>query len=137
MYAKMSDAFEFLYSDDSFTSNLGRLVLSASRFEAILKRYIQTKSNDPKMDKVPMGGLLKKLKSSHYLGNTVDYHLSFILHQRNYFVHQLYDKLADYMLEETEIEQFRNRVKGIQDELDFFTNLFEEALQNQGTIVDD
>ena len=137
MYAKMSDAFESLYSDDSFTSGLGKLVLSASRFETILKKYIQTKSYDPKMNKVPMGGLLKKLRSSHYLGNTVDYHLSFILHQRNYFVHQLYDKLADYMLEETEIEQFRNRVKDIQEELDFFTSLFEETLQNQGTVVDD
>ena len=136
MYVKMDNAFEFLYSDDSFTSNLGRLVLSASRFEVILKRYIQTKSNALKMDKVPMGGLLKKLRDSHYLGNTVDYHLSFILNQRNYFVRQLYDKLTGYMLEETEIEQFRNRVKGIQDELDFFTNLFEEAVENQNTTVD-
>ncbi len=83
-----------------------------------------------------MGGLLKKLRDSHYLGNTVDYHLSFILNQRNYFVRQLYDKLTGYMLEETEIEQFRNRVKGIQDELDFFTNLFEEAVENQNTTVD-
>ena len=57
--------------------------------------------------------------------------------KENYFVHQLYDKLADYMLEETEIEQFRSRVKDIQEELDFFTNLFEETLQNQGTPVDD
>ena len=136
MYVKMDNAFEFLYSDDSFTSNLGRLVLSASRFETILKRYIQTECNDLTMDKVPMGGLLKKLRDSHYLGNTVDYHLSFILNQRNYFVHQLYDKLTGYMLEETEIEQFRNRVKGIQDELDFFTNLFEEAVENQNTTVD-
>ena len=133
----MNNAFESLYSDETFTSNLGRLVLSAGRFETILKRYIQTKGNDPKMDKVPMGKLLNKLRNSHYLGNTVDYHLSFILHQRNYFVHRLYDKLADYMLEEKEIEQFRNRVKGIQEELDFFTNLFEETLQNQGTPVDD
>ena len=84
-----------------------------------------------------MGKLLEKLRTSHYLGNTVDYHLSSILHERNYFVHRLYDKLADYMLEEKEIEQFRNRVKGIQEELDFFTNLFEETLQNQGTPVDD
>ena len=137
MYAKMNNAFEALYSDESFTSNLGKLVLSAGRFETILKKYIQTKSNDSKMDKVPMGRLLEKLKNSHYLGNTVDYHLSFILHQRNYFVHRLYDKLAGYRLEETEIEQFRNRVKGIQDELDFFTSLFEETLQNQGTLVDD
>ena len=133
----MNNAFESLYSDETFTSNLGRLVLSAGRFETILKRYIQTKGNDLKMDKVPMGELLKKLRSSHYLGNTVDYHLSFIVLQRNYFVHQLYDKLADYMLEETEIEQFRNIVKGIQEELDLFTNLFEETLQNQGTPVDD
>ena len=96
MYAKMNNAFEFLYSDDSFTSSLGRLVLSASRFETILKRYIQTQDNDPKMDKMPMGRLLKKLRSSHYLGSTVDYHLSLILHERNYFVHQLYDKLAGY-----------------------------------------
>lgn len=137
MYAKMNNAFESLYSDETFTSNLGRLVLSAGRFETILKRYIQTKNNGPKMDKVPMGGLLKKLKNSHYLGNTVDYHLSFILHERNYFVHRLYDKLADYMLEETEIEQFRNRVKSMQEELDFFTKLFEESLQNQGTLVED
>ena len=136
MYAKMNNAFESLYSDETFTSNLGRLVLSAGRFETILKRYIQTKSNDPKMDKVPMGELLKKLRSSHNLGDTADYHLSVILHQRNYFVHRLYDKLAGYMLEEMEIERFRNRVKSIQDELDFFTKLFEEALQNQGAPVD-
>ena len=84
-----------------------------------------------------MGRLLEKLRNSHYLGNTLDYHLSFILHERNYFVHRLYDKLANYMLEETEIEQFRNRVKSIQDELDVFTNLFEETLQNQSTPVDD
>ena len=133
----MNNAFESLYSDESFTSNLGRLVLSAGRFETILKRYIQTKGNDPKMDKASMGRLLEKLRNSHYLGNTLDYHLSFILHERNYFVHRLYDKLANYMLEETEIEQFRNRVKSIQDELDVFTNLFEETLQNQSTPVDD
>ena len=41
------------------------------------------------------------------------------------------------MLEETEVEQFRNRVKSIQEELDVFTSLFEETLQNQGTVVDD
>ena len=84
-----------------------------------------------------MGILLEKLRTSHYPGNTADYHLSVILHQRNYFVHQLYGKLADYMLEEMEIEQFRNRVKSMQEELDFFTRLFEEALQNQDTLVDD
>ena len=137
MHAKMNNAFESLYSDESFTSNLGRLVLSAGRFETILKRYIQTKGNDPKMDKASMGRLLEELRNSHYLGNTLDYHLSFILHERNYFVHRLYDKLADYMLEETEIEQFRNRVKSIQDEIDVFTSLFEETLQNQSTPVDD
>ena len=35
------------------------------------------------------------------------------------------------MLDRREVDQFRNRVKSLQDELDSFAKLFEEALQNQ------
>ena len=79
-----------------------------------------------------MGGLLAKLKSSQHIGDTLDYHLSFILQQRNYFVHRLYDRLTGFMLDRTEVDQFRNRVKDLQDELDGFAKLFEEALKKHG-----
>ena len=131
MYDEMYDAFESLYSDDSFALELGRFVLSASRFEAILKKFLQAKADGTKLEKATMGGLLTKLKNSQYIGCTLDYHLSFILHQRYYFVHQLYDRLASFMLDSTEVDRFRNRVKSLQDELDSFAKLFEEALQNQ------
>ena len=128
----MNDAFETLYSDDSFALAIGRLVLSASRFEAILREYLQVKTEGPKLEKAPMGGLLAKLKSSQHIGDTLDYHLSFILQQRNYFVHRLYDRLTGFMLDRTEVDQFRNRVKDLQDELDGFAKLFEEALKKHG-----
>ena len=130
MHDEMNDAFESLYSDDSFALELGRFVLSASRFEAILKKFLQAKASGSKLEKASMGNLLRKLKNSQYIGCTLDYHLSFILQQRNYFVHQLYDRLTGFMLDRTEVNQFRNRVKGLQDELDSFANLFEEALKN-------
>ena len=131
MHDEMNNAFESLYSDDSFALELGRFVLSASRFEAILKKLLQAKADGSKLEKASMGGLLTKLKNSQYIGCTLDYHLSFILQQRNYFVHQLYDRLTGFMLDRTEVDQFRNRVKGLQDELDSFAIQFEEALQNQ------
>ena len=131
MHDEMNDAFESLYTDDSFALELGRFVLSASRFEAILKKFLQAKADGSKLEKASMGGLLTKLKNSQYIGCTLDYHLSFILQQRNYFVHQLYDRLTGFTLDRTEVNQFRNRVKGLQDELDSFAKLFEEALQNQ------
>lgn len=129
MHDEMNDAFESLYSDDSFALALGRLVLSASRFEAVLREYLQVKGENSRLEKAPMGELLAKLKNSQYIGCTLDYHLSFILQQRNYFVHQLYNRLTGFMLDRMEVNQFRNRVKGIQDELDIFAKLFEEALK--------
>ena len=36
------------------------------------------------------------------------------------------------MLDRTEVDQFRNRVKDLQDELDGFAKLFEEALKKHG-----
>lgn len=132
MHDKLNEAFESLHSDNSFALALGRLVLSAGRFETILREYLKVKTDSSKLEKAPMGALLTKLRNSQHIGDTLDYHLSVILQERNYFVHRLYDRLTGFMLDRTEVNQFRNRVKGIQDELDGFAKLFEEALKKHG-----
>lgn len=120
----MGTAYQALISDDIFTANLGKMILSAGKFEVVLKDYIKLKGHEPVGKKTPMGALMKKLQQSQYLGCTVEYHFGFLLDQRNYFVHKIYELLNVHDFQESNIIEFRNRVAGIQNEIDFFTALF-------------
>lgn len=118
--------FVDLYKSEKFTSTLGRMVLASAKFESSLKLYMDTQGKVEVSEKSPLGGLLKTLVNNHTIDKTATEQFSFLLHQRNFFVHKLYGNLSEYPSNPSEVESFINRANGLSEEMEFFSSLFNE-----------
>jgi hypothetical protein len=117
--------FDRLEADPEFTKNLGSLVCATSRFEDALDKYVPVADRSKKLTS---GALVKKLKKSKYIGETLNFHIVFAINQRNHLIHNLCKRLKGYSEEDLSGEQFKNRVKHLVEEFRFFTNLLEKEL---------
>jgi hypothetical protein len=120
--------FDTLQTDTEFLPLLGGLVCAASKFEDILDDYIAL---NPSPRKLTLGGLLQQLRKSTHIDRTLDFHIDFAIHQRNYFVHNLYRNLKEISPSGFSKEQFKNRVKRLTEEFDFFSRLVQEELHKR------
>lgn len=122
----MVHAYEKLISDAMFTQSLGEMVLAVGRLEGVLLDFL-AEQGVAIGKKTPLGGLIKQLESRGNLSDTVSYHLNFLLSQRNYFVHKIAQLMHGYEVESKEIETFRNRVKNLREQIEFFASMFNES----------
>jgi|SRR5699024_2787991 len=128
----MAQTYKKLISDPDFTQSLGEMVLAAGRLEGVLFDFLSQKGMQVG-EKAPLGRLIKKLESSGSLDDTVSYHLNFLLHERNYFVHRITQLMRGYEIDKNEIEKFRNRVQRVREETEFFVAMFLRAKSDKNT----
>ena len=121
--------YEALYSDENFVSALGRMVLSSAKFESSIKQFIDSEGKVEVSSKSSLGGLLQKLVRNHTIDRTATEHFSFLLHQRNFFAHKLYENLSEYPSDMYEVRIFINRVNGVSEEMEFFSSLLNEHVE--------
>lgn len=128
----MVPTYKKLISDPDFTQSLGEMVLATGRLEGVLFDFLSQKGIQVG-ERVPLGGLIKKLESSGNLDDTVSYHLNFLLHERNYFVHRITQLMRGYEIDKGEIEIFRNRTQGVREETEFFATMFLRSQPDNNT----
>ncbi|MCG8525315.1 MAG: hypothetical protein MI748_02965 [Opitutales bacterium] len=123
----MNDTYQQLLDDEYFTSEIGKLILTAGRFEFVFKRYLhQNEHLDDTSKRVVLRRLIEKLKEKEFLNAILEYHLNVANEERNYFVHRVAEQLADFEIDEKEKERFRRRVRRLKEEFEFFSKIFEE-----------
>ncbi len=87
------DFFDLMYSDQEFSTQLGRAMLAAGRLETELKAYFTAHSVQLKNKRPTLGQLIDILRK-HNLLPKMQPHLEMIGKQRNYLAHSLYDLLS-------------------------------------------
>ncbi len=92
------DFFNLLYADEEFTSQLGRAMMAASKFETELKLYLAANSI-PLKKRSNLGDLIDQL-NKHNLLPKLHPHIEMFRNQRNYLAHSLYELLTG-IIEET------------------------------------
>ena len=115
--------FDAFGEDDEFLCELGRLLLAACKFEAALHQYAIKHSKKAVQEKATLGRLLETIRNSTYLACTLDEGMTFAIQQRNYFVHNLSRRLSGYTTDDFNLQQFKNRLRGLSFDLAFFTQL--------------
>ncbi|WP_092825110.1 hypothetical protein [Vreelandella subterranea] len=108
------------------------MVLAVGRLEGVLVDFLNEKGVQVG-EKIPLGGLIKKLESSGNLTDTVSYHLHFLLSQRNYFIHRITRLMHGYEIENSEMESFRNRVQSLREETELFASMFMKTQTTKNT----
>jgi hypothetical protein len=122
-YEVAQSFFEALSTDDEFLRELGRLILGASKFESVLREYADQNTAAPARDRATLRELLRRIRESSYLAPTLDESITNAIIRRNYFVHSLFERLRDYTIEDFSVEQFKLRLRGLTDDLEFFSRL--------------
>lgn len=120
--------FDTLAEDNEFLCELGNLLLAACKFEAALHQYAIRHSKKAVQEKATLGRLLETIRNSTYLAPTLDEGMTFAIQQRNYFVHNLSRRLSGYTTDDFNLQQFKNRLRGLSSDLAFFTQLFKRDL---------
>ena len=91
--------FELLYNDVEFCDGLGKVMLSASKLETNLRKYLKAK-NIKFNPKSTLGNLVSKLIDNDLLSKNGQMHFKDLVIIRNYMAHSLYD-LFSKEIEET------------------------------------
>lgn len=115
--------FDAFAEDNEFLCELGRLLLTACKFEAALRQYAIRHSKTAVQERATLGRLLQTIRNSTYLAPTLDEDMTFAIQQRNYFVHNLSQRLSGYTTDDFSLQQFKNRLRGLSSDLAFFTRL--------------
>lgn len=108
--------FEQLYSDADFCKNLGKVMLSASRLESELIRYLSAHGVEEKTDRANLGKLIRIAKDNNLLEKMVPV-LREIKDQRNYLSHNLH-ALFTGLIDETVLP----RSELLDSDIDVFTD---------------
>ena len=124
--------FEVLATDDEFLRELGRLILIASKFEAVLREYADESTDTRARERATLGKLLGRIRNSTHLAQTLDESISSAIERRNYFVHTLFERLRGYTREDFSVDQFKARLRGLTAELEFFSRLVANRAKRAG-----
>jgi hypothetical protein len=95
--------FELLYNDVEFCDGVGKVMLSASKLETNLRKYLKAK-NIKCGPKSTLGNLVSKLIENSLLTKNGQMHFSDLALKRNYLAHSLYDLFTEE-IEETILER--------------------------------
>jgi hypothetical protein len=95
--------FELLYNDLEFCDGVGKVMLSASKLETNLRKYLRVK-NIKCSPKSTLGNLVTKLIENNLLTQNGHVHFSDLALKRNYLAHSLYDLFVKE-IEETILER--------------------------------
>ncbi len=87
--------YNHLYQSDDFCTALGRVMLSASKLEILLKQYLRLHGNEIPEKKATLGNLISHLKKNNLLTKNGELHFGQANIQRNYLIHNLYGSFVN------------------------------------------
>lgn len=117
--------YQSLYSNDTFTSAVGKLILSSAKLESMINVLLEVRGSK-KTKKRPLGIMIQNLLEEINVDRTTEEHLKIILKERNYFTHNLYSNLSQYPTDDRELIMFINRAKSLATQMEFFSKLLQE-----------
>lgn len=103
-WVKSEEFFNLLEKSEKFTSELGKVTLSASKLESELAILLQKCEDNDEVKKVTLGRLVNRIEKFDILDENVICSLNMVKEQRNYLTHNIYALLNGY-LEETILEK--------------------------------
>ena len=95
--------FDLLYNEVEFCDGVGKVVLSASKLETNLRKYLRAKHIISR-SKSTLGNLATKLIENNFLSKNGQVHFEDLALKRNYLAHSLYD-LFSKEIEKTILER--------------------------------
>ena len=98
------DFYQLLYDDPRFCQAIGKVMLSASKLESRLRKYLEIQGTTVEIKKATLGKLINELKAGNYLSKNMEWILLDLKIQRNYLSHSIYDLLAEE-IEETILDR--------------------------------
>lgn len=93
------DFYHLLYDDQRFCQALGQVMLSASKLESQLRKYLEIQGNPIDHKKATLGKLISELKKDNHLSKNMEAILLDLKLQRNYLSHSIYDLLSNEIQE--------------------------------------
>jgi len=135
-YVPSEQFFDLLYNDQEFCEGLGKVMLSASKLESNIRKYLKAKHIAFK-SKATLGNLVTKLKENNLLSKNGQMHFGDLAIIRNYFAHNLYGLFVKE-IEETmfggtdnltaeDIDYFIYRVHVLTDDFFHFAEVVSKA----------
>lgn len=128
--------FDHLYQEKEFCEEIGRVILSASRLETNLRRYLKAKGVKNVRSKSTLGVLVEKLKENKMLSSNGCMHFDDLVLKRNYLAHNLYDlftaEIEETILPRTEltksdVHMFVERAHVLADDFLYFAQFVTKA----------
>ncbi|MFO1433130.1 MAG: hypothetical protein U1F76_24000 [Candidatus Competibacteraceae bacterium] len=122
---------------------LGKVLLEFSRFEYIITLclFALNGTNFSNLEAVrdeidshfekTMGRLVNELKNTMNIGDTFSYHLSEIVHFRNWICHKIPRGMYIYFSEDYEFKRLLSRIRGMSDKCSSIRMMLEKWLQNE------
>jgi hypothetical protein len=135
--------FELLYKDVEFCDGVGKVMLSASKLETNLRKYLKAK-NIKCSPKSTLGNLVTKLIENNLLTKNGQIHFSDLALKRNYLAHSLYDlfttEIEETILERDELtaldtDVFIFRARALAEDFLHFANIVAEAGVNKSKLL--
>jgi len=132
------DFYKLLYENKSFCQALGRVMLSASKLEVLLKQYLRIHGEDVPEKKTTLGNLIKHLRENDLLTNNGEIHLGQINIQRNYLVHNLYasfiNEIEDALLPvenlvPMDVEVYTEKARETSKNFEIYSEIVQDAIQ--------
>ncbi len=96
--------FNNLYKNEEFCHYLGKVILSASKLEAIIIKFLNKNQINDIKKKATLGQLIDKVERENLLDKKILVVLRELSSQRNYLTHNIYLLLLN-MIEETLLER--------------------------------
>ena len=135
--------FELLYNDVEFCDGVGKVMLSASRLETNLRKYLKAKDikHSPKST---LGNLVTKLIENNLLTKNGQIHFNDLALKRNYLAHSLYDlftkEIEETILERDELtaldtDVFIYRARTLAEDFLHFANIVAKADINANRLL--
>lgn len=124
------DFFNQLYADEGFCINLGKVMLSASRLESELIKYLSDQGVKEKTHRANLGALIRIAEDNYLLGKMIPA-LREIRDQRNYLSHNLHALFVE-LIDETVLP----RTGLLDSDIDIFTDRAAQLDENLSSLAD-
>jgi len=132
------DFYELLSSREEFCCAIGRVMLSASKLEIDLKKYLRLHGKEVKERRATLGNLIKILRDNGHLTRNGEMHFALINTQRNYLIHNLYGSFMGEIdnallpvddLVEMDVETYIDRAQETAENLGHYSKIVVGAIE--------
>lgn len=139
-----TEFYDLLNKDEAFCSALGKVMLSASKLEILLKQYLQVNGIDVPEKKATLGNLIRILKDNDHLTKNGEIHFGQVNLQRNYLIHNLYGSFVDEIthkilpteqLVPEDVEIYTEKTLVMVENLECYAGIVSRAIEKHNKVI--